>query len=101
MALAFVVLEAAFVRNDFSFNVVAETSATTIPAFYKLAAPWSSQQGSLLLWVLLLSLWSSLVLFATRRRMREIAPWATAVLLGLGAFFDAMAVFYANPFATS
>ncbi|MGO9974988.1 MAG: heme lyase CcmF/NrfE family subunit [Solirubrobacteraceae bacterium] len=101
MALAFVVLEAAFVRNDFSFNVVAQTSATTIPTFYKLAAPWSSQQGSLLLWVLLLSLWSSLVLYATRRRMREIAPYATAVLLGFGAFFDAMAVFYANPFATS
>ncbi|MGO9901404.1 MAG: heme lyase CcmF/NrfE family subunit [Solirubrobacteraceae bacterium] len=101
MGLAFVVLEAAFVRNDFSFNVVAQTSATTIPTFYKLAAPWSSQQGSLLLWVLLLSLWSSLVLFATRRRMREIAPYATAVLLGFGAFFDAMAVFYANPFATS
>jgi cytochrome c-type biogenesis protein CcmF len=101
MALAFLVLEAAFARNDFSFNVVAQTSSTTIPTFYKLAAPWSSQQGSLLLWVLLLSLWSSLVLFATRRRMREIAPYATAVLLGFGAFFDAMAVFYANPFATS
>ncbi len=101
MVLAFVLLESAFVRSDYSFNVVAQTSATTIPTFYKLAAPWSSQQGSLLLWVLLLSLWSSLILYITRKRMREIAPYATAVLLGFGAFFDALAAFYANPFATS
>ncbi len=101
MLIAFALLENAFVRNDFSFNVVAQSSATTIPTFYKLAAPWSSQQGSLLLWVLLLSVWSSIILYATRRRMREIAPYATAVLLALGAFFDSLAAFYANPFATS
>jgi len=99
MVIAFVLLEVAFQRNDFSFNVVAQTSSTTIPTFYKLTAPWSSQQGSLLLWVLLSSLWSSLVLFLTRRRLREIAPYATAVLLGMAGFFDALAVFAANPFA--
>ena len=100
MVLAFVLLEIAFVRNDFSFTVVAQTSATTIPLFYKMAAVWSSQQGSLLLWVMLLSVWSSLVLFLTRRRMREIAPWATAVLLGFATFFGSLAAFAANPFST-
>ena len=101
MTIAFVILEAAFLRYDFSFNVVAEHSSTTTPTFYKLAAPWSSQEGSLLLWVLLLSLWSSLILFLTRRRVREIAPYATAVLLGFGAFFTSLAAFFANPFTTS
>ena len=101
MTFAFVILEAAFLRSDFSFNVVAGHSSTTTPTFYKLTAPWSSQEGSLLLWVWLLSLWSSLVLFLTRRRVREIAPYATAVLLGFGAFFSSLAVFYANPFATT
>ena len=62
----------AFYRNDFSFNVVAEHSSTTTPTFYKLAAAWSSQEGSLLLWVFLLSLWSSLILFLVRNRAREI-----------------------------
>jgi cytochrome c-type biogenesis protein CcmF len=100
MVLAFALLEIAFLRNDFSFRVVAQTSSTTIPVFYKLTAPWSSQQGSLLLWVLLSSLWSSLVLFLTRRRLREIAPWATAVLLGFSCFFLSLAAFAANPFAT-
>src|ERR1700749_3735407 len=70
MLIAFALLEAAFLRNDFSFTVVAQSSSTTIPLFYKLAAPWSSQQGSLLLWVTLLSCWSSVVLFLTRRRLR-------------------------------
>ena len=51
--------------------------------------------------MLLLSLWSSLILFLTRRRVREIAPYATAVLLGFGAFFTSLAVFFANPFATT
>src|SRR5438270_14054911 len=99
--IAWAILEAAFWRSDFTFNVVAQHSSTTTPAFYKLAAPWSSQEGSLLLWVWLLSLWSSLVLFLTRKRVREIAPYATAVLLGFGAFFTSITIFLANPFATT
>src|SRR5436190_17922386 len=93
MTVAFAILEIAFVRDDFSFNVVAQHSSTTTPLFYKLAAPWSSQEGSLLLWVWLLSLWSSLILFLTRRRVREIAAYATAVLLGFSTFFISLMVF--------
>ncbi len=103
MTVAFAILEIAFVRNDFSFNVVAQHSSTTTPLFYKFAAAWSSQEGSLLLWVWLLSLWSSLILFLTRRRVREIATYATAVLLGFSTFFISLMVFpfAANPFTTS
>lgn len=101
MVLAFAILEAAFLRSDFSFNVVASHSSTTTPTFYKMAAAWSSQEGSLLLWVFLLSLWSSLILFLTRRRLREIAPYATAILLGFAAFFTSLMVFLANPFETT
>ena len=101
MTAAFAILEAAFLRSDFSFDVVAAHSSTTTPTFYKGAAAWSSQEGSLLLWVWLLSLWSSLILFLTRKRVREIAPYATAVLLGFGAFFSSLSIFFANPFSTS
>ena len=62
---------------------------------------WSSQEGSLLLWAWLMSLWSSLALFLTRRRLREVAAYATAILLGFGGFFISLMVFYANPFATT
>ena len=99
VGLAFVVLEAAFLRSDFSFELVATHSSTTTPAFYRATAAWSSQEGSLLLWLMLLSFWSSLILFLTRRRAREIAPYATAVLLGLGAFFCGLLVFLESPFA--
>jgi len=97
---AFAVLEIAFLRSDFHFNVVATHSSTTTPTFYRAAAAWSSQEGSLLLWVWLLSLWSSLVLFLVRRRLRDVAPYATAVLLGFGAFFTALLVFAVTPFHT-
>jgi len=96
--VAFVILQAAFLRSDFSFALVTTHSSTTTPAFYRATAVWSSQEGSLLLWLTLLALWSSLILYFTRRRLREIAPYATAVLLGLGAFFAALLVFLESPF---
>jgi cytochrome c-type biogenesis protein CcmF len=101
LTVAFAVLEIAFLRNDFAFNTVADTSSLTTPTFYKAAAVWSSQEGSLLLWAWLLSMWSSLVLFLTRKRMRDVAAYATAILLGFGGFFVSLMIFYANPFATT
>src|ERR671935_1952568 len=98
LTIAFAVLEAAFLRSDFSFKVVATHSSIATPLFYKAAAMWSSQEGSLLLWMWLLSLWSSLILFLTRNRLRELAPYATAVLLGFATFFGSLVVFLANPF---
>ena len=98
LLVAFGVLEAAFLRSDFALSVVADHSSTTTPTFYRATAVWSSQEGSLLLWVVLLSLWSSLLLFLTRRRAREVAPYATAVLLGFAVFFCSLLVFLENPF---
>src|SRR5215216_1233854 len=98
LAVAFGILEAAFVRSDFSFGLVATHSSTTTPLFYRLTAAWSSQEGSLLLWVWLLSGWSSLALALTHARLREIAPYAVAILLAIGAFFLVLVNFLASPF---
>jgi cytochrome c-type biogenesis protein CcmF len=98
---AFVILDVAFVTSNFSYNLVAQASSTTTPVFYRAAAIWSTQQGSLLLWVMLLSLWSSLALFLTRRRVREIVPYAQAVMFGFCIFFAGLNVLFANPFKTS
>ncbi|MEA2435492.1 MAG: cytochrome c-type biosis protein CcmF [Thermoleophilaceae bacterium] len=100
LTVAFGILELAFLRSDFSVKVVADHSSTTTPPFYRAAAAWSAQEGSLLLWVWLLSLWSSLILFLTRRSMRALVPYAQAVLLGFAAFFTGLTLFLANPFAT-
>src|SRR5215211_6259655 len=72
LTVCVVIVEAAFARTDLSLKVVADHSSTTTPAFYRLTAMWSSQEGSLLLWAWVLALTSSAVLFTTRRRHREI-----------------------------
>jgi len=98
LTLAIIVLEAAFLSDDFSFGLVADNSSTTTPTFYKLTAMWSSQSGSLLLWVWVLSIFSTVALLATRRRHRELLPYATAVLGGIATFFCALLVFKVSPF---
>jgi cytochrome c-type biogenesis protein CcmF len=98
LTTAVVVIEAAFVSDDFGFALVADHSSTTTPTFYKLTAMWSSQEGSLLLWAWVLSLASSAVLYITRRRHRELVPWATAVLAAIGSFFIGLMIFKAQPF---
>jgi cytochrome c-type biogenesis protein CcmF len=97
-----VIIEIAFASNDFSFKIVQEHSSVETPAFYKLAAMWSSQEGSLLLWAWVLSIASSLALWATRRKLREIVPYATAVMMGVAAFFTGLMLFAPDvqPFAT-
>ena len=68
------IIELAFAGDDFSFNIVAQHSSIETPKFYKLAAMWSSQEGSLLLWAWVLSIASSAALYATRNKLREIVP---------------------------
>jgi cytochrome c-type biogenesis protein CcmF len=97
---AFAILEAAFLRSDFSYALVAEGSSTDTPGFYKVTAVWATQDGSLLLWATLLALFSSAVLYLTRRSLRDIAPYATAVLGAVAAFFLLLMVGWENPFDT-
>src|ERR671934_14074 len=59
---------------------------------YKLTAMWSSQSGSLLLWVWVLSIFSTAALLVTRRRQRELLPYATTVLGAIATFFCALLV---------
>jgi cytochrome c-type biogenesis protein CcmF len=97
---AFAILESAFLRSDFSYKLVAEGSSTDTPTFYKVTAVWATQDGSLLLWATLLALFASAVLFLTRRSLRDIAPWATAVLACVAGFFLFLLVGWENPFDT-
>jgi len=95
-------IEVAFANDDFSLSIVQQHSSIETPAFYKLAAMWSSQEGSLLLWAWVLSIAASLALYATRGKLREIVPYATAVMAGVGSFFTGLMLFAGgvNPFAS-
>ena len=61
LAIAFVVLAWSFYVNDFSVLYVAEHSNSQLPVIYRLGAVWGGHEGSLLLWVFLLSTWTFLV----------------------------------------
>jgi cytochrome c-type biogenesis protein CcmF len=97
-----VLIEIAFATDDFSFKIVQQHSSIETPSFYKLAAMWSSQEGSLLLWAWVLSIASSLALYVTRDKLREIVPYATAVMAGVASTFTGMMLFAGgvNPFST-
>jgi cytochrome c-type biogenesis protein CcmF len=61
VALAFACLASAFLANDFSVVYVTQHSNTLLPKPYQFAAVWGGHEGSLLLWVLLLAVWSAAV----------------------------------------
>jgi len=61
LAIAFVLLAWSFYTNDFSVLYVAEHSNSQMPVMYRLGAVWGGHEGSLLLWVFLLSTWTILV----------------------------------------
>jgi cytochrome c-type biogenesis protein CcmF len=101
LALCFVLIEVAFLSGEFHWAIVYERSSEATPLFYKFTGMWSTQEGSLLLWAFLLSLYGSVALFVTRHKHREIVPYATAVLAGIAAFFIALMVVWGEtPFAT-
>src|SRR6476660_5205378 len=101
LTLCVVLIEIAFAGDDFSYNIVQQHSSIETPTFYKMAAMWSSQEGSLLLWAWVLSIVASLALYATRDKLRELVPWATAVMAAIAAFFTGLMLFApdVNPFA--
>lgn len=95
---ASMLLEYAFLAGDTSIQYVQHNSHPAMPFFYKLTAFWGSLDGSLLFWVLLLSLFASLSVAANRHRHRALIPHAVAVLATILGFFAALLVFLKNPF---
>ncbi|MBI5462905.1 MAG: heme lyase CcmF/NrfE family subunit [Gammaproteobacteria bacterium] len=96
--LAFGCLAQAFVGNDFSVAYVAAHSNTRLPFLYRIAAVWGAHEGSLLLWVVLLSGCGVLAAFTSRAFAAPFVARLLAVLGLLGAGFIAFILFTSNPF---
>ncbi|MCZ6485113.1 MAG: heme lyase CcmF/NrfE family subunit [Acidobacteria bacterium] len=86
--------------DNFLVRYVANYSATDIPTRFKFTAFWGGQEGSLLLWALVLSFFSFLVVVQNRHRNRDLMPYTAAVLLGTIGFFMILLNFATNPFVT-
>src|SRR5438270_5460417 len=94
------VLLAALARHDFSFQYVADHTSRELPLGYTLTAFWGGQEGSLLLWLLVLSGYSVAAVLTARRVGREVLVWVVPTLGLVGTFFALLLVFVASPFAT-
>jgi len=91
-------LIAAFIGNDFSVAYVAENSNSALPLFYRVTALWGSHEGSLLLWILILSLWTICVTAGSRRLPPHFAARVLGVL-GIVSFgFLLFTLATSNPF---
>jgi cytochrome c-type biogenesis protein CcmF len=99
-AVASLVLVAALVRHDFSIVYVADHTSRDLPLGYTLSAFWGGQEGSLLLWLLVLTGYSAAAVAFGRRAGRELVAWVVPVLGGLASFFAFLLVAVASPFAT-
>ncbi len=98
VGFSYACLTISFLQNDFSVTYVANNSNTHLPLIYKLSGVWGGHEGSLLLWILTLSLWTGAVgLFS-----RGIPPGLSAIVLSvlgmITAGFSSFTLFTSNPF---
>src|SRR5688500_15394611 len=93
------VLFAALVRHGFSFVYVAEHTSRELPTGYTISAFWGGQEGSLLLWLLILTGYAAAAVLLNRRRTRDLIAWVVPVLGGVMLFFAFLLVVVATPFA--
>src|SRR6266536_4935772 len=98
--VANVTMLAAILANDFSVRYVAEISSRETPTFFKVLALWSADDGSLLLWNLILAAFVAAVAFRFRRRRPETLPYAMATLFGVQAFYLILVSGPSRPFAS-
>jgi cytochrome c-type biogenesis protein CcmF len=99
IAIAFATLVAAFVGNDFTMAVVAQHSNTALPTPYRIAAVWGGHEGSMLLWVLMLGVWSVAVSVFSRRLPTLFVARVLGVMGLVSAGFLGFLLFTSNPFA--
>ena len=98
LTTALVSLAYLFFTDDFSISYVVQNSSRAQPFFYKLAAIWGGQQGSLLLWSWIAGLFAALVTIQNRARHAAMMPYVIVVLMANLCFFVALNLFIVNPF---
>jgi cytochrome c-type biogenesis protein CcmF len=99
-AVAAGVLVSALVRNDFSFTYVARTTSEALPTAYTISAFWGGQEGSLLLWLLILTAYAAAAVTLNRRWAKDLTAWVVPVFAAVATFFAFLLVAVASPFAT-
>src|SRR6266702_724905 len=98
VTIAMVAMLYALLAHDFRLQYVASVSNRAMPTFYVIAALWGGQEGSMLLWLWLLTMYSALVVGQNRYRNRELMPYVISTLMVTALLFLAMLVIVEDPF---
>ena len=98
LSVSFGALFYVFAINDFSVQYVVNNSNTTLPVYYRLSAVWGSHEGSLLLWIWLLSLWSAAVALFSKRLPQEAVARVLGIMGIISIGFLLFVLFTSNPF---
>ena len=93
-----VCLDVLLVRSDFHIEYVASYTNRDLPLFFKFAALWAGQAGSLLLWSSLIAVFTALVILQNRHKNRGLMPYVVAILSTTSLFFIILNLFVTNPF---
>src|SRR5437899_12993100 len=86
------------IQGDFRLAYVAMHSNRSMAAIYKFTSWWGGQEGSLLLWSWLLASYSVVAIFTNRRKLRDVMPYVTAILMTTQTFFLILNAFVVSPF---
>jgi cytochrome c-type biogenesis protein CcmF len=100
ISLASALMIYAFVTHDYTIKYVASTSDTTMETWYKVTSFWGGLDGSLLFWVLVLSLFSTVAILMNHRRHRDMIGYVVATIMVVQVFFLSLLIFTKNPFTT-
>ena len=98
VGLAFAILTHGFIAQDFSQRYVAENSNSLLPMIYRYTAVWGAHEGSLLLWALILALWTAAVARFSRALPMPVVARVLGVLGLVAVGFLAFLIFTSNPF---
>src|SRR5450759_303639 len=90
--VASAVLLQAFLKKDFSFSYVAENSDASLSTFYRIAGFWAGQQGSFLLWLLLIAVVAVVIALVNLNKVERLTGGAVMVMCVIGAVFAALMV---------
>jgi len=98
VAIAFACLAYCFLTDDFSVKNVAINSNSQLPTAYKFAATWGSHEGSILLWIFILAVWSVAVSIFSRHLPREMVARVLGVMGLISVGFLLFTLLTSNPF---
>jgi cytochrome c-type biogenesis protein CcmF len=98
VTIAFACLIYSFVNNDFSVTYVASNSNSSLPVYYRIAGAWGGHEGSLLLWIQMLTVWTFAVATFSRQLPDETVARVLGVMGLVSVGFLAFLLFTSNPF---